>query len=370
MTETQAAVLKNPFTPEFGRVPEYLAGRQAVIDALISALEHGLGSPELCSILVGARGCGKTVMLSLLSQEAQGLGWVSADVASTPGMLEDIIQRTEEAAAHLITPAPQHQLSGVQLAGVGGVSWESCQEQPNWRSRMNALLNKLEEHGTGLLITVDEVNPNLDEMVQLVSTYQLFIRENRKVALFMAGLPHNVSAIIAGESTSFLRRAARFDLGPLPGYEVEEAVRLTVESAGRTISQPALDAAVQAIGGFPFMLQLVGYRAWNAAGRDAATISEEAMERGIALARQELDARVYDATYASLSEGDRAFIAAMAQDEERTLRADLTKRLGKSSGYVSTYKRRLLDAGVIEEPRPGVFTFALPGFRSYVLRQQ
>ena len=118
------------------------------------------------------------------------------------------------------------------------------------------------------------------------------------------------------------------------------------------------------------MLQLVGYRAWNAAGRDATTISEEAMERGIALARQELDARVYDATYASLSEGDRAFIAAMAQDEERTLRADLTRRLGKSSGYVSTYKRRLLDAGVIEEPRPGVFTFALPGFRSYVLRQQ
>ena len=53
----------------------------------------------------------------------------------------------------------------------------------------------------------------------------------------------------AGESSSFLRRAARFDLGSLPSYEVEEAVRITIESAGRTISQPALDAAVQAIGG-------------------------------------------------------------------------------------------------------------------------
>ena len=37
---------------------------------------------------------------------------------------------------------------------------------------------------------------------------------------------------------------------------------------------------------------------------------------------------------------------------------------------VSTYTRRLLDAGVIEELRPGVFAFALPGFRDYVLCQQ
>lgn len=370
MTETQAAVLKNPFTPEFGRVPEYLAGRQTVISALLDALEHGLGSPELCSLFVGARGCGKTVMLSLLSQEAQSLGWVCADVAATPGMLEDILQRTEHAAAHLIEQEPQQRLSSIQLAGIGGVSWESVAGQPNWRTRMSSILDMLAEHDVGLLITVDEVNPNLDEMIQLVSTYQLFVRENRKVALLMAGLPHNVSAIIAGESTSFLRRAARFDLGSLPNYEVEEAVRLTVESAGRTVSQEALDAAVEAIRGFPFMLQLVGYRAWNAAGKNAAEISAAAMQQGIDLARRELDARVFDATYASLSEGDRAFLEAMVQDEERTLRSDVVARLGKSSSHVSAYKRRLLDAGVIEEPRPGVLTFALPGFRDYVLRQQ
>lgn len=31
-------------------------------------------------------------------------------------------------------------------------------------------------------------------------------------------------------------------------------------------------------------------------------------------------------------------------------------------------KKRLLEAGVIEEREPGVFAFALPGFRDYVLR--
>ena len=45
-----------------------------------------------------------------------------------------------------------------------------------------------------MLFTVDEVDPTLDEMVQLAAFYQHFVREGRKVALLMAGLPHNVFA--------------------------------------------------------------------------------------------------------------------------------------------------------------------------------
>ena len=33
---------------------------------------------------------------------------------------------------------------------------------------------------------------------------------------------------------------------------------------------------------------------------------------------------------------------------------------------VSTYRKRLLDAGVIEEGLDGAFSFALPGFGEYV----
>ena len=40
--------------------------------------------------------------------------------------------------------------------------------------------------------------------------------------------------------------------------------------------------------------------------------------------------------------------------------------LKKSSGSISTYKKRLIEAGVIEEPLQGHFEFALPGFGEYV----
>lgn len=116
------------------------------------------------------------------------------------------------------------------------------------------------------------------------------------------------------------------------------------------------------------MLQLVRYRSWNAAGA-AKTIDINAIERGVRLAQEELEERVFDATIAELSKGDRAFLQAMTLDEELTYRSDLTQRLNKSSGYISTYKKRLLEAGVIEEPESGVFRFALPGFRKYLLQK-
>lgn len=66
---------------------------------------------------------------------------------------------------------------------------EDAVEQPNWRMRMSAILEGLNASDVGLLITVDEVRADLDELIQLVSVHQHFIREGRKVALLLAGLP-------------------------------------------------------------------------------------------------------------------------------------------------------------------------------------
>lgn len=41
----------------------------------------------------------------------------------------------------------------------------------------------------GLLVTIDEVNPDIDEMVTLVAAFQHFLDEGKKVALIMAGSP-------------------------------------------------------------------------------------------------------------------------------------------------------------------------------------
>lgn len=292
--------LANPFTPRFGRVPSHMAGRGDIIESLVEAFEGDLNNPDLTSIFIGARGTGKTALLSYLGLEAEQRGWITADVSAVPGMLEDIYQQALSAAAHIIGPPPSKRVNQIRVSGVGGISWDNDAHDENWRTRMSAFLDELEKANAGFLITVDEVDPKVEEMNLLAATYQHFVREDRKVALLMAGLPSNVSDLVSGRRTSFLRRASQHDLGSIPDYEVEEAFRLTVVDGGKRIGQPALDVAVKAIGGFPFMFQLVGFRAWNASG-SSTEISEDDVSHGVKLAQEELKSKVFDATYAELS---------------------------------------------------------------------
>ncbi|QOY60872.1 hypothetical protein [Thermophilibacter immobilis] len=136
-------------------------------------------------------------------------------------------------------------------------------EKANWRTRMNALLDDLSKQNAGLLFTIDEITPKLNELVQLVSTYQLFVREGRKVALLMAGLPHNTSALLKDKSVSFLRRAQTIALGRIADFEIEKALKDTFAHSSRSISEKTITEAVEVIDGFPFMMQLVGFRVWE-----------------------------------------------------------------------------------------------------------
>lgn len=356
---------KNPFTPIFGKVPAYMAGRTQLIDDMAQALHSDGNDPALVSIFVGARGAGKTALLSLFANMAEQDGWVSARVTAAPGMLDEIPLRINRSASHIIESAPKRRLSSINIGPIGALSWDNTEiAVTSWRTRMDDVLDQLDEAGVGLIITVDEVDPDLEEMTTLVTAFQHFLDEGRRVALLMAGLPYGLTSLLAGKTTSFLRRAARHDLVSLSNYEVEEAFRITLEKGGKSIGDEALLRAVDAIGGFPYMFQLVGYRAWNlAVDREEVTAEDVRVATGIA--QQELEDRVYEATYYELTEADRAFLRAMLEDDIITRQSVLPERLGRATGHISRYKKRMLKQGIIRERTKGQLEFCLPGFREF-----
>lgn len=357
---------RNPFTPSFGKIPPFMAGRTELVEDMLQAFDDGIGNPNLSSIFVGSRGAGKTALLFYLSSEVSSRGWVCANVSAVPRMLEDIIERAQEASAHLREPEGKVRLTGVNVGQAIGLEWKhESMSRGNWRTRMNRLLDELNEQDIGLLITVDEVRVELDEMVQLASTYQHFVGENRKVALLMAGLPGKVSSLLRNDSISFLRRACRFTLGRIADSEIEDALRKTVEDGGRHIGAAALAKAVDTIGGFPYMMQLVGFRMWNQHPENEE-ISDVDAEAGIALARRDLKERVLDATYYDLSRGDIRFLEAMLESGGEGRLADIASRLGEGSNYASTYKRRLVEQGIIGDRGRGIVGFDLPWFEDYL----
>ncbi|MBQ9058316.1 MAG: AAA family ATPase [Atopobiaceae bacterium] len=356
----------NPFTPTFGIVPPHLAGRKDILEQMSDAFSGDIGNPNLSTILIGARGCGKTALLSCIANEARKHGWIAVTVVATEGMLEDIYQRTLEASAEHINQGVHKHLTGIEIAQLLGIEWTyEEQAEGNWRTRMNTLLSELGDRGIGLAIHVDEVDASVEEMIQLASTYQLFIGEGRRVSLIMAGLPKHTLDLMDNERVSFLRRARQRRIGSVSDAEVLRAFLASIEDAGKSIGATALQQAVNATCGYPYMMQLIGYCAWESS-RNSKEITKEHVEQGITQAASEFRAGVLDATFRDMSKGDRAFARAMIACGNECTLTNVAKEMGKQTNYASTYKSRLLKQGVITEMPDGSFDFALPMLKDYL----
>lgn len=361
--------LENPFTPTFGEIPAHLAGRKPLVDSATLAFESGRRRPELTTLFSGARGTGKTTLMAVLAHRAEQCGWVSVSTTALPGMLNDIEIGAKRAAKHLLDSKDGMQITGIDIAALGGIQLSHNKEpRQNWRWRMADLLDALAESDTGLLITVDEIDPTLDEMVELAAVYQHFVREDRRVALLMAGLPQNVSSLMSNKTVSFLRRAQHVTLGRVADYDVEDALVRTVLENGRSIEESGIKTAVETIGGFPFLLQLLGFKAWDINPKSSVITNDDVI-LGAKLARQEMEGRILESTYRELSNEDIRFLEAMLEDEGDSRISDITKRLDRSSAQVAQYRRRLIEAGIVGERRRGIIGFDMPYFRDYLKKQ-
>lgn len=84
------------------------------------------------------------------------------------------------------------------------------------------------------------------------------------------------------------------------------------------------------------------------------------------MAEADMRTRVLKATLDELSNADLLFLQAMLRQEGASDASQIAQALGKNSAHVSTYRRRLLEQGVIAETGRGRFDFALPVLRSYL----
>jgi hypothetical protein len=355
----------NPFTPSFGSVPPLMAGREELIEGILNGLDNAPGDPNRTTIFIGARGTGKTALLSKIADEAESRGWVSANVTAVSGMLEDVIQRSVESAKEFGEKQNVNRITSLSAFGFSFTREVTDEPKGNWRTQMNRILDELNAQGVGLLITIDEVGADTDEMRILAAAFQHFVRERRNTALIMAGLPQQVSALLSDKKISFLRKAFQHYLDPIPLYEVRDTMRRTVELSGRKIGKQALDEAADATGGFPFLIQLIGYHVWRQ-HTEKAEISHGDVIAGVEYARADMERMIFIRTLDELSDGDRAFLNAMSVDEKESRLSDIKDRLGVSSNYANQYRIRLMEQGIIGSRGRGKLGFEIPMLRDYL----
>jgi hypothetical protein len=366
--------MANPFHPTFGVTPPLLVGRDDLIEAVAEAIEDGPGAPGRATLYTGPRGSGKTVLLNAVEDRARELGWTVISETASPGFVERITQQHLPGQLRGVDPeAVRRRLGGISVPlgplGSAGADWSTIEahiSQAGLRNQIDLLTNLLAEKNSGLVITLDEVHQQqIDELRDLATTVQHAFREGRELVFVGAGLSSAVSDVVNDKVLTFLRRADRHHLGPVPDDDVRRAIREPIELFGRTVGDDALAVMAQGTGGYPFLIQLVGHRTWRL-HPDTEDISVDDAEEGVRQARRRLGSLVYQPALADTSEVDRTFLLAMAKDDGPSKMADIQERLGVDESYVSQYRLRLIAAELIEPTKRGYVDFALPYLREYL----
>jgi hypothetical protein len=138
-------------------MPPEVIGRTGLLDDFDQALGRSSGAHRRRTIITGARGIGKTVMLGVAQDLARGHGWAVISETATVG-----------------------------LAGRLGVSVRRLAEERfsvsvgrAWQDVSANLLRRLREAGSGLFITVDEFHAvGQEDLVQVGTAVGSFARKD------------------------------------------------------------------------------------------------------------------------------------------------------------------------------------------------
>lgn len=362
----------NPFKPTFGVSPPLLVGRDDVVETFKDGIESSPG-PGDAALYTGPRGVGKTVMLNAVEEIAREREWVVISETANGGLITRLVA---EAIPSLIQ-SRQHRrggrrtVSGVTLPVIGGgVTWDTSElhkAAAGLRNQLYRLLDLLASRDVGLLLTLDELHPtSVEDLRQLFAVVQHARREQRKLAVAAAGLPSAVDALLKLPGTTFLQRADRHDLGAVDDLEaVIEGLRTPITANGRLVGQRALDRAVEATEGYPFMIQLVGFHIWNQ-HPTRVTVTPDDVDAGVAAARRRIGQLVHEPSLRDTSAVDRTFLLAMAQDDGPSRFGDIATRMDVTLNYASQYRLRLLRAELIRDVGYGQIDFAIPYLREYL----
>lgn len=383
----------NPYTPNAGAEPRYLAGREPELESyrvLLRRLKKGHSDQSM--IVVGLRGVGKTVLLNAfrsIADEEGGLVAIEAEVTKHDDFgqrMGALVRRAlfsvapsakwkdrgRRAAAALrsfqITVNPQGELS----ASLGGVDpLEGVADSGNLADDLTDVFVALglaaEEHGKGVVFILDEVQfLNLREFEALNAALHKTVQRRLPITLVAAGLPQLPE--LAGEAKSYAERLFRFPtVDSLDPAEARKALIEPARDLGVDFEESAADAIIAYTEGYPYFIQEYGSVIWNLAERTPITTGD------VGLAREAVEAKLDESFFRvradRTTDAELKYLRAMAElGPSAHLAGDVADVLGRKSTSLGPTRARLIEKGLLWTPSHGYAAFTVPQFDRYMKR--
>ena len=352
----------NPYTLQFSFVPPKLIERAVITSEIIDNFTRQ--TPTYRGMFItGVRGSGKTVMLGdIRNKISQKKDWVTVDVNPESNILDSVAR-----GLYLIPSLKSLFVKAkldFSLLGIGVHIERADLIASNEEDALNMMLRTLKKNGKKVLVTIDEITYSKD-VARFSHALSSFANADYDMYVLMTGLLDNIANIKNKKSLTFLYRAKIRELDALNVTAIRSDYRNTLGIDEETSQKLAYMTK-----GYSLAYQALGLHCWNELctiksydGFDLGTVGEKL---DITLAEM-----AYDKIWDELSTTDKAVLVAMndiirnnSGDSVRV--EEIREALDMTSDVFTTYRKRLIDDGIVEASGYGFLRFRLPRIEQYI----
>lgn len=389
----------NPFRPGAGHRPPHLAGRsgeQREFERLLDQ-EIILENP----LLTGLRGVGKTVLLETFKPLAiqRGWIWVGTDLSESASVSEEALAIRLMADLSVATSALV--VGQEESAGFAGektevhLDFQTLTEifhgtpglvEDKLKAVLELAAKAIARNGNrGVVFAYDEAQNLADAEKQnefplslLLDVFQSIQRKEIPFMLALTGLPTLFPKLV--EARTYAERMFRvIVLDKLDEEASREAILKPIEDAECPVkfSEDSVEMIVAQSGGYPYFIQFICrevYDSFLLLQRQEAPTPYAVPLDGITM---KLDSDFFAGRWARATDRQRELLWAIATlgkpEEEFTVQevVQASKQLEKpfTSSHVNQMLAGLSGVGLIYKNRFGKYSFAVPLFDRFILRQ-
>ena len=393
---------QNPFRPGAGHPPPYLAGRSEEKTIFEKMLQQDVVLENL--VLTGLRGVGKTVLFDTFKPIAHANQWLWAgtDLSESSSLRDELIATrlladlasvtstipiTEvvsrkigfcaEDVKHKVTltydvlTSVYNQTPGLvadKLKAALELAWGALQATTDVR---------------GIVFAYDEAQNLADEVVPkefplslLLDVFQSLQKKGVRFMLALSGLPTLFPKLV--EARTFAERMFRVvTLSKLNKVDSRKAITEPMRNSSVVLTPESIDLVIEESGGYPYFIQFICREVFDIFL--AALTTQKPIERvptkAIIL---RLDSDFFAGRWGRVTNRQRELLFVIATlecgDDEFTVQ-DIVERskTPPHKSFTASHANQLLvklaSMGLVYKNRHGKYSFAVPLFGGFVLRQ-
>ena len=298
----------SPFTPGYGGMPPYLAGRESEQAVFGQALDElRAGKPNRGIVMYGPRGMGKTVLLGWFQAQCREAGVVPISTVPALGL------RSYDDLPRLLLP--RDWLPGKVVFNMGNIlsaQWDIKDDNGDkvYGSLAEHLIAACEKTPRALLL--DEAHTLDKGVCQALLGLAQSVAAHAPFLLALAGTP-GLMPFLGTVGATFVNRSEKIGVGTLEHQAAVDAIRIPLKEEGVVIADDALAVIVEDSQRYPFFLQEWGGALWREIiiAAQATTVSAADVEVVGAIIQEKRE-DFYAERYRSMADDDDLLAAADA----------------------------------------------------------